>query len=312
MSRPTDVTPVDVDLAELVARDPAYAALLRAGHKPVAGGAHWPVALGAQDAIATDFSGTATRFASVTCNGTANVKGSYTQLISSTTLASSGIIVHCRGINNSMDFLVDIAVGAAASEQVIIANILVSNPAGGSAQAFFFFPIYIPSGVRLSARAQSSDAGGQGIDVGAYLVEGGFLARDALGIVETWGADTSDSGGAQMDPGGTVDTKGAWTQLTASATHGARWLTLGLGCRNATTPGATQYRVDIGVGAAASEQVIVPDVIVRVGDNGSAFIGPGFNVPVSIPAGARVAARCMCNDNNATNRPLDVVAYAAR
>ena len=65
--------------------------------------------------------------------------------------------------------------------------------------------------------------------------------------------------------------------------------------------------MDIGVGAASSEQIAVPDLWITATD--VEVIGPVYNIPVQIPKGSRIALRSQCNTINGTDRLLDFVLY---
>jgi hypothetical protein len=55
--------------------------------------------------------------------------------------------------------LVDIAIGAASSERVIIPNLIASSASDSASSSgnpyYYYFPIYIPAGTRISARSQT-------------------------------------------------------------------------------------------------------------------------------------------------------------
>lgn len=99
--------------------------------------------------------------------GINNSKGSWVELIASTTRDSHGLFVVLPSNENSNDYLFDIGIGAAASEQVILENLLKSQR---YSSYFYQFGLWIPAGTRLSARAQSSiiDATDRLIDVIIY------------------------------------------------------------------------------------------------------------------------------------------------
>jgi hypothetical protein len=103
--------------------------------------------------------------------GIANTLGSYAQLTAATARDYIGILfvldsalqTPLSGVDNSI--LLDIAVGAGGSEKNIIQRHPYGDPyGGGSTQntmafpASSFFPIAIPSGTRISARAQCTVA----------------------------------------------------------------------------------------------------------------------------------------------------------
>ena len=85
--------------------------------------------------------------------------------------------------------------------------------------------------------------------------------------------------------GGSAHTKGSWAQLAAATVDDTDAVVLRLGGH--TTSGvASPALLDIGVGAAGSEQVLVENL-----DLGNHTFRSFLHLPVIIPAGSRVAAR---------------------
>lgn len=96
--------------------------------------------------------------------GTANTKGSYVQLTSSTARDYVGIIVN-QGSNSTDNFSytspgsIDIAIGSSGNEIIILPDMAMC-PHGAFNNAYShppFFPIAIPAGTRISARAQQGN-----------------------------------------------------------------------------------------------------------------------------------------------------------
>jgi len=235
-----------------------------------------------------------------------HTKGTYSQLIASTSADATGLYI---GINNAAasgrSFLVDIAVGAAASEQIILANLLIDQPLRfvHSLQ----LPCLIPAGSRLAARCQC-DTGSQQITMDGFLTAGGLWGESFGGPVVTLGANTATSKGTTVDAGASVSTYGAWTTLEASTAADIIAINVRKGCNRNTAPiEANLYSnyLQIGVGAAAAEQVVAR---LPVAATTSGYMGTGFEgwLPVNIPAGSRVAARFLANTNDATDRIIDV------
>lgn len=124
-------------------------------------------------------------------------------------------------------------------------------------------------------------------------LSGAFVGRSAKTVRMPWYASGSRLLFVNDHPfppatttGTTLNTKTAWTQYIASTSADANLLYY--------TPAATQYAtdsaamVDIGIGAAGSETVIVPDL--PIGNWGFSNV-PAIPIPVFVPAGSRVAIR---------------------
>jgi hypothetical protein len=95
-----------------------------------------------------------------------------------------------------------------------------------------------------------------------------------------------DSGYITVTGSSTIHTKGAWTQLVSSTASQSALAILSFANVGAAATN-TSTLVDIGVGGAGSESVVIPNIAV-----GGCNIGPVSLVPIRIPAGSRVAARC--------------------
>lgn len=244
-------------------------------------------------------------------SGAANAKGSYSQLVASSSFAATFIIVHLKAITSAAS-LVDIAVGAAASEQVIIPNLLFSvDTIGFPITTVFMFPVSIPSGTRIAARLQSNGASNT-LDAVVTLLVSGFIPSAPLSVVTDYGIVTTDSGGTSVDPGGTANTKGAWSEITASSNK-VDMLSIVFGNQLNAAMATAHWLFDIGIGAAGSETILIPDLMVSsdVGDDrlSPVSIGP---IPVNIPAATRIAVRSQCDIIDATDRLLDVALYGIR
>lgn len=105
------------------------------------------------------FTAGSTQGTTIDPGGTANTKGVYAQLTSSTSREYMGFLITLDSLNTSpatgnYGFL-DIAIGAGGSEKVILPNFAYTNTArtiSPQATAPFFIPI--PSGTRIAVRAQ--------------------------------------------------------------------------------------------------------------------------------------------------------------
>lgn len=243
----------------------------------------------------------------VTANASANTKGSYSQLIASTAYPSAGIMLEVVVGSNNADYLMDLAIGGAGSEQILIADILVGSTVGSS-RRILMLPCAIPAGTRISARCQST-TGGATLTVMGHLFTSDGSPVPSASLFTTYGANSADSGGVGIDPGGVANTPGAYAQLTASSAYPHHALALCVGCQNNATPSAGRWLVDLAVGGAGSEQIILLDFPLSGG--GSTSQGgptPSFVViPCSIPAGTRIAARARSSITTSPGRLIDLV-----
>lgn len=244
----------------------------------------------------------------MTSSVTANTKGAYKEFIASTAFDAQGFWVDIATVSTLADFLVDVAVGAEGSEQVILSNWLFSvgdvffvNPHA------FFVPLDIPKDTRISGRMQTSAGGSDTARVIITMVSRAFHGEGPLGVATTYGAATGDSGGASVDPGGTANIKGAYKELSASSNR-VKQLLIFFGTRANADPQDAGWMFDIAVGIGGSEQVIVQNLHQTLNVNVDALfskvLGP---FDVDIPAETRIAVASSSSLIDATDRLLDVV-----
>lgn len=266
---------------------------------PLLGGQRW------QQGPALDYLGDVNGSAS-----TANTKGAWAELISSTSFPASGLIVTI-GYRNNANFLVDIGIGGAGSEIAIINNLLASAYAASESlkTGSMFFPISIPAGTRISARCQADSTSNKNCGVGVQIVGGGFVYPAPFSTVLTYGANAANSRGVNIDPGSSADTKGAWIEIAASISNNLKALFVRFGDGSSARSALKQGVLDVGIGAASSEIVLIPNIYYTFTANN--MIGPDCSLllPVSIPSGTRLAVRASNQETNATYRKFDVALY---
>lgn len=154
----------------------------------------------------------------ITANASANQKAtSYTSLIDPTSKPSYGIWVGFSDVavaTTLTNILVDIAYGptGGGNEQIIIPDLNACGAPDHTTHVGdkkYFFPIYIPSGVRVSARCQAS-TGGDTVNVRVCLLQDP-LYEFMAGPVAVYGRDASNSRGTAVTPGN--NGFGTWTEL---------------------------------------------------------------------------------------------------
>jgi hypothetical protein len=106
--------------------------------------------------LATDYgSDTANSTGTTVTSGAAGTKGSYAQLTASCNEVSYLIVMVNKGSATATDYqLVDIAIGGAGSEQIILPNLRSSqtSSAGHLVPCLYGYPVKIPAGTRIAAR----------------------------------------------------------------------------------------------------------------------------------------------------------------
>lgn len=230
--------------------------------------------------------------ANVTTGAAATTKGSAAQLIASTARDTHMLVVTVFRYANPVttsSLAVDILLGA-ATESVFIENLL-----GGSAGVkSWYFPVYIPAGTRIAARAAGSRVNTSFTTQVRCVNYPGGAPFQVGSVVTTYGIGTLPNG-TSITPGAS-GAEGNFAQITASTTmdHFAIMPSFQLGADTSTT--LNYLEVDIGVGAA-TEDVITADWVFHTTGNEEmgGSVWPHF---CRYPSGTRLALRA---SNSGTN-----------
>lgn len=228
-------------------------------------------------------------------SGSAGALGAWVQLTASLPQDCTGFYV-CTINVNSEQFKLEIGVGAAGSE-VSLGELTVSL---NGTYINHFVPIPLSAGSRVVARNQGGSSSAAAIHI--VPVRGSSTDPNvSRGVLLNW----SDANGlGAVDPGLTINTKGAWTELLASTSRHVSAITLFFDVKG--DAGGT-WGVDVGIGDSGSEQVIIENLAVtsqsfRTGASPST-IGP---IWTPIPAGSRIATRVQCTINTDIRRNLGI------
>lgn len=232
--------------------------------------------------------------ATVTANASAHTKGAWTELIASTAFDVDALDidvgnVSASGVNTAT--LLDIGVGAAASETVIIPDVAVGGALFGDTIAnrvgiSFRVPIRIPKGSRVSARIQSIVTGGKTATVNVRPLHSA-IPVPVGSTVDVIGSNTATSEAAATS--GTVDT---WTEIgTTTKAYDALVFVPSM-ASGAVTQGERLFFV--GIGASGSEVALHSrtGVVAGVTENFKLSDGcAGSLVQRYVPAGTRLAVK---------------------
>lgn len=266
------------------------------------------------ESFGTNATGTTNSATAITSSATANTKGSYTQLMASTSFDAAAIMLELNTNFGDTNYLLDVAVGAAASEQIIIPNLALAFNVGMALSVLF--PIAIPAGSRLSARCQDN-FGSSLVHMSGQLFSSSFLNTPPFHTVTAYGANTATSAGTIADGGAVANTKGAWAQLSASTTQAHDGLIIAAVKSPQSTVVTADYSqlADIGVGAAGSENILIPDIRCLASRSPSSSFKGALQPPIfcypqcDIPAGVRLAVRQLSSSTNAADRANSYVVY---
>lgn len=248
---------------------------------------------------------------SIAHSGTANTKSNWVELDASTAFAVDGFWVYF-GVNSSvtLDYFIDIGIGAASSEVVLIPDLFYSTGDTEGESNLVFFPISIASGTRISARQQNYATTGT-IDVAIIITTDSGLDVTAFTSVDTLGALTSsDTSGTLITPSTTANVKGPYVELDASTSNTYKAFIAIIGQnRNAGLTDADAL-FDVAIGAASSEV----DFLININFGSSQFsdtMQPKVFGPMAcdIPSSSRLSVRAQSSLGDFGDRLFDIVLY---
>lgn len=250
----------------------------------------------------------------VTAGGSAHTKGSWVEERASLEHDAFGFWLFQGGGGSNGDYLYDMSIGT----NVIINNLIASLPSYGTAQMYttglLWVPIFLPKGSQIQFRSQCTTAVATS-RIKVHYQFASFYAPVVGNQILTYGANTSDSGGISIDPGGTINTKGTWVEMVSSTPAGIKALALGVGSQNNTISTWATWVVDIGISldGGTNKYVLIPDLFLHNDDDTDRMFPfwQGF-FPINVPAGVKLYIRSACYINDATDRLFDAVLYAMR
>lgn len=259
-------------------------------------------------------------FTTVTCGATPHVKTSWTQLV-----ASSGSddwygfwVMFGASTNTSAtdtSALLDVAVGAAASEQAVVSDLPVGYliSSGSVARQTFFVPLFVPAGVRVSARIQSAVANkAYSVAVLGNATHSGLSSgSEVYGRCTTYGTNSGTSQGVTVAPSASNATFGSWTELTSSTTYPMHGILLGIQAAGGTVVKGQYVRCQIGAGAGGSEVAVCNDLWFY-SDTNEYVDRADLNKPITgfdLPAGTRLAARLAVDTTSGTSFDLSALVF---
>ena len=229
----------------------------------------------------------------ITADNTAHTKGSWTELVSSTSGDATFIVVEVTAVQSGAAdtaTLLDIGTGASGSETALIPNVAVGGAAsagGGVARFAFQVPIKIASGTRLSARIQSVVAGppAKTAAVSIWTFNMGDFAY-APTAVDVIGTSTATSAGTAMS-----GSSGTWVQITASTSNAYKAVVL-VPSASAVAIGTINVKYTLGTGASGSEvEVGQTSANYTNSEAVSNFSRWGQLICGAIPSGTRLSVR---------------------
>jgi hypothetical protein len=238
--------------------------------------------------------GSATAGTAVTTGAAAGTKGAVAELIASTTFDVYWVVIgaHLYGAAAvASEGCLDIMIGSAGNEDVLIPDLLMGY-CGGFAQAgksakWWNFPLYVPAGSRLSARAAGARVS-TAFRVLIYLRGGGLPLFRIGSKVTTYGVTVPN--GTTVTPGAS-GVEGAWTQIVAATSMDHFAVLPSYQIQADTTANNRVLQADIGIGAAAAEDEIGSWWFNTDGNELMDGPNPSLATFQDIPSGTRLTMR---------------------
>lgn len=227
-----------------------------------------------------------------TSDAVANTAGPWVEVFAATSVPASGMLVMATSnvfvAAANTATLVDIGIGAAGAEVIWgTLNVGYSQPANFQ----MFVPGLVAAGVRVAVRCRSVIVS-KAVSVTVTLLPS---RRPNPAAPVTFGVDTANSRGVLLTSPAAADAKGAWTEIVPStpAPLSNLLVMIGGGADTVMVNGFTT--LDIGVGAAGAETVLVPDVGWSATTSEVYIMRTAATFGVQVPAASRLSARWASN-----------------
>lgn len=249
----------------------------------------------------------------VTAHATPGTDGAWTELIAATTFEYHKLHLRILPVGAvASRLLLDIGVGAAGSEKVLVADIPYDQMNAGSltrstSYGYVVLPLYVAQGARIALRAHRSSAASATVDVMLHGEQNSARGLPPFRRCTTYGTVLASAQGTNLDPGATANTLGAFVEIAASLTNPVKQVYFILNRQEAAIGTADlHWLVNVYRGAAAAEKLEISSLTAQFGASSDhcdgAFAGP---FDVNWPAGARITMKAQCSSNAAVVRILD-------
>ena len=250
----------------------------------------------------------------VTAHATIHTKGSWVEIqpaVPFDVYFVSVLVGDTASAGNQTSTLLDIGFDPAGGTAygVAIPNILAgAAPSAATSPRKFLCSVFIPAGSTIAARIQSLIT----VHTGKFGIAlwGGTPSDDPFpvtGPVVAYGPDTSDSS-APVCAAAAANTEPAWVELTSSTTHPHKGLAISAQ-GEVSASGGSRLNVDIAIGAASSEVILIEDVLyVQTGGEAVSDQYPEGPFEIQVPEGSRLSMRIQASSTN-RNDEASVAVY---
>ncbi len=272
----------------------------------------WPLPIyGSKYALLNRNAVSALNAVNVTASATPHTKGAWTQITASTGgTAAYGIMVWLNTTATAAtdtSTLMDVGVGGAGSEAVVVSNIMVGfRPVG---RQMDFIPIYIPANTRVAVRIQSAVVS-KVVTISMDIMAGEpASAVSAPSKFTTYGVSTVTSGGTATTPNASANVMGAYAELSAATTAPIHRALVNIQCNSATQVLGNNYMVEIAQGGAGSERTILAGYVfyTSTNENWEPLLPMMLPIELNVPAGVRLSARISANGASGDAMQVSVI-----
>lgn len=233
---------------------------------------------------------------------TGSVSG-WTELIASTAADCDLLELYlANGSTAKGNLAVDIGVGAANFEELIVEDFTVAGKGNGLRdKRSFLMPLHIPKGSRLAIRARYTKSSPTEVEYLGQLYAASFTDQKGFSFSTVYGIVSGK--GTPVDPGGTAHEKGPWEEIESSMADDCKGTVICFGPNDNGTTTSRNYLVDVAIGPSDNEEIILENHRV-VMSTAEEMVSPRY-IPLTIPSGTRVACRAQCDIIDATDRLLE-------
>lgn len=206
-----------------------------------------------------------------------NVKGTAVEFSASTAITCKTLYLYAwaSGAAASSAYLIDVMTDASLAT-VTVPDLYLDFFGGASKRITqqYVVPCDIASGTRLGVRAEgTTGAGTEEVTVAIILCDTALPGLTSVASVAYGTTAGSSDKATSYDPGGSANTKGGYTALSASVSASAQWLYINVGGLRNTTTTTGSYLMDVAIGGAGAESVKIANVPLGV-DAGSDYYSP--------------------------------------
>lgn len=242
----------------------------------------------------------------VASDAAADTLGTRIELITATPYACNGFTVTLTSYTfasaSNVSFLFNIYTGADDEEiKVKGLHVYSDNSEANFSTQKWWFPLGAPKGTRISADCQSNTAAADAIKLILDLDVPENQSDQGYGGSVTYGDDVDTSNGATFDPGGTINAKGAWSEVTSDSEFDLAGFVLSIGANLNTAQDSANWLIDVGIGPAGDEEVIRENIVCSSTSQEKLWFDGCFK-RVKIAKGERIAIRAASEETDATDR----------